>query len=86
MGVGETVNVDDRGRILIPADIRRKIGNRAFSVEMADKDTIILRAVKDQGALADRIRNLSLTGDPDRANVDAAAVKDRYGGIRAEDN
>jgi bifunctional DNA-binding transcriptional regulator/antitoxin component of YhaV-PrlF toxin-antitoxin module len=86
MGVGETVNVDERGRILIPAEIRRKIGNRAFSVEMADKDTIILRAVKDRGALADRVKSISLAGDADRANVDAAAVKDQYGGRRVEDN
>ncbi|HEX9915530.1 MAG TPA: AbrB/MazE/SpoVT family DNA-binding domain-containing protein [Candidatus Bathyarchaeia archaeon] len=86
MGVGETVNVDDRGRILIPAEIRRKISNRAFSVEMADKDTIILRAVKDRGGLADRVKSISLTGDADRANVDAAAVKDRYGGKRSEGN
>ncbi len=84
MGVGETVNVDDRGRILIPAEIRRKISNRAFSVEMADKDTIILRAVKDLGDLADRVKSINLTGDTDRANVDAAAVKDQYGGKRSE--
>lgn len=84
--MGETVNLDERGRILIPAEIRRKIGNRVFSVEMADKDTIVLRAVKDKGALADRIKSIRLVGDPDRATVDAATVKDRYGGIRAEDN
>jgi len=86
MGMGETVKVDDRGRILIPAEIRRKIGNKVFSVEMTDKDTIVLRAVKDRGALADRIKSISLVGDPDRAYVDAAAVKDRYGGIRTDDN
>ena len=86
MGVGETVNVDDRGRILISAEIRRKISNRAFSVEMVDKDTIILRAVKDRGGLADKVKRISLTGDADRANVDAAAVKDQYGGKRSESN
>ena len=86
MAVGVTVKVDDRGRILIPAEIRRKIGRSVFSVEMADKDTIILRAVKNRSDLADRVKSINLTGDADRANVDTAAVKDRYGGIRAEDS
>ena len=85
MPVGVPVKVDDRGRILPPAEIRRKIGRRIFS-EMADKDTIILRAVKNRSDLADRVKSINLTGDADRANVDTAAVKDRYGGIRAEDS
>lgn len=77
--------MDDRGRILIPVEIRRKIGSRAFSVEVVDMDTIILRAVKDRDGLAERVKSLSLTGDADRVNVDAAAVKDLYGGKRPQD-
>jgi len=74
--------MDERGRILIPVEIRRKIDSRAFSVEVVDMDTIILRAVKDRGGLAERVKSLSLTGDADRVNVDAAAAKDLCGGKR----
>ena len=82
IGVRVTVIMDDRGRILIPVEIRRKIGSRAFSVEVVDMDTIILRAVKDRGSLVERVKSIRLTGDANRVNVDAATVKDLYGGKR----
>ena len=84
MGVGETVNMDDKGRIVVPAEIRRVIGKRVFSVEIADKDTIILRAERDPHDHVKRIESLRLTGDGDRAFVDVATVKDLYGGKRVE--
>lgn len=84
MGVGETVNIDEKGRIVIPADIRKMIGKRTFSVEIADKDTIILRATGDRRELAKRIESLRLTGDKSRASIDFSDVKDQYGGRRVE--
>lgn len=84
MGVGQTVNVDEKGRIIIPAEIRKIIGKRTFNVEIADKDTIILKAVGDRRDLAKKIESLRLTGEKEKASVDFAAVKDLYGGKRVE--
>ena len=84
MGVGEIVNVDEKGRIIIPAEVRRAIGKRAFRVEIAGKDTIILRAVADRRDLVRRVASLRLVGDAERVSVDAAAVKDLYGGKNLE--
>jgi bifunctional DNA-binding transcriptional regulator/antitoxin component of YhaV-PrlF toxin-antitoxin module len=84
VGVGETVNIDEKGRIIIPAEIRKMIGKRRFSVEVADKDTIILRATEDRHDLAKRIEGIHLTGDESRAPTDFSEVKDQYGGRRVE--
>jgi bifunctional DNA-binding transcriptional regulator/antitoxin component of YhaV-PrlF toxin-antitoxin module len=84
VGVGETVNIDEKGRIIIPAEIRKIIGKRTFSVEMADKDTIILRAKGDRRDLANRIKSIHLTGDKSRASTDFSEAKDQYGGKRVE--
>ena len=84
MGVGETVNIDEKGRIIIPAEIRKVIGKRTFSVEIADKNTIILRATGDRHDLAKRIDGIRLTGDKSRASADFSEVKDQYGGRRVE--
>jgi bifunctional DNA-binding transcriptional regulator/antitoxin component of YhaV-PrlF toxin-antitoxin module len=84
LGVGETVNIDEKGRIIIPAEIRRIIGKRTFSVEIADKNTIILRATGDRHDLARRIEGIHLTGDKSRVSTDFSEVKDQYGGRRVE--
>lgn len=84
MGVGETVNMDEKGRIVIPAEIRKMIGKRKLSVEIADRDTIVLRATVDRSDLAKRIESLRLTGEKSRASVDFSDVKDLYGGKRVE--
>jgi len=82
VGVGEVVRVDEKGRITIPAEIREVIGKRAFKVELADKDTIILRAFEDRGMLVKKIADIRLVGDKERASIDAATVKDSHGGIK----
>jgi len=84
VGVGETVNIDEKGRIVIPAEIRKIIGNRKLSVEIADKDTIILRAAEGRSDLAKKIESLKLTGDMAKASIDFSDVKDLYGGKRVE--
>jgi len=86
VGVGEIVNVDEKGRIIIPDEVRRAIGKRTFRVEVAGKDTIVLRAVADRRDLVERVAGIRLAGDRERASVDAAAVKDLYGGKSLEDH
>jgi bifunctional DNA-binding transcriptional regulator/antitoxin component of YhaV-PrlF toxin-antitoxin module len=44
MGMGETASIDERGRIIIPAEIRKTIGKRTFNIKIVDKDTIILKS------------------------------------------
>jgi bifunctional DNA-binding transcriptional regulator/antitoxin component of YhaV-PrlF toxin-antitoxin module len=85
MGVGETASIDEKGRIIIPAEIRKTIGKRTFNVEIADKDTIILKAVESSGDLVKKIEKIRLTGEKEKASVDFSMVKDKYGGKRVED-
>jgi AbrB family looped-hinge helix DNA binding protein len=80
VGVGEKVNLDEKGRIIIPAEIRKKIGKKTFNVELVDKDTIILRATGDSRDLGKRIEAIHLTGEGSRASTDFSEVKDRYSG------
>ncbi len=85
MGVGETVSLDEKGRIIIPAEIRKAVGKKAFKVSMADKETIILKAVTDRSELVKQISDIKLTGDKTRSTVDFTSVKDAYGGRRDAD-
>ncbi len=81
MGVGksdETVSVDEKGRILIPVEIRKAMGKKRFRVEMADRDTIILRSAQDRAELVKKIKSIKLRGDPGRASMDAATASDHY--------
>jgi len=78
------VNIDEKGRIVIPADVRKVIGRRALSVEMADKNTIILRASEEPSILIKRIQEIKLDGDKTRQSMDFSDVKDLYGGKRVE--
>ncbi len=82
MGVGEIVEMDSRGRITIPANIRKIIGKSKFRVELVGKDTIVLKAVKNKREIVKRISSIKLVGDKERASVDAATVKDFYGGVK----
>ena len=84
VGVGETANMDEKGRIIIPAEIRKVIGKKTFSVELADKDTIVLKAMGDHRDLARRIADIHLTGEKSRASTNFSDVKDLYGGKRVE--
>lgn len=82
MEVGETATLDDKGRITIPAEIRRVVGKRAFKVELAGKDTIVLRAFEDKRSLVKKVVDIKLAGDKQRALVDAATIKESHGGIK----
>jgi len=83
VGVGETVEMDDRGRITIPANIRKMLGKTTFRIELIDKNTIILRVAESGQELVKKIQDIKLSGDERKASVDAASVKDFYGGIKS---
>ena len=84
MGVGEKASIDERGRITIPSDIRKTIGKKKFEITLLDKDTIILKAIENHADIINRIQNITLTGDPERAGTDFSTVKDRYSGKHLE--
>lgn len=80
--MGEIVEVDDKGRITIPVEIRRVVGKRIFKVELTGKGTIILRALEDERLLVKKVAEIKLAGDREKAFVDAATVKDFHGGVK----
>jgi len=80
--VGETAKLDDKGRITLPAEVRKVIGKKAFRVEIAGKDTILLKALEDRHELVKKVVSIKLTGNREKVFVDAATVKDFYGGVK----
>lgn len=85
MGVGEKSSIDERGRITIPSNIRKTIGKKNFKITLLDKDTIILKAITNQGDIINKIQAIKLAGDPEKADTDFSAIKDRYSGKHHED-
>jgi len=80
MGVGTIVEVDDKGRITIPADIRRKLKSKKFLVSVKE-GAIELRPVYNEKLKALKLFNeIKLVGDPRFVNLDAAEVKHKVGG------
>ena len=64
--MGEIVEMDKRGRITIPAYIRKIIGKDKFRIELINKNTIVLKAVKDKYRLIKTIEGITLKGDEKR--------------------
>ena len=59
MGCGLVVSMDDRGRILIPKDVRRKVRTKLFTLELMDDGTIVLKPVASEVlGLAGRFKGL----------------------------
>ena len=48
MGSGIIVSMDDHGRILIPANIRKKIKVKVFSLELRDDGSILLKPLVNE--------------------------------------
>ena len=48
VGCGLVVSMDDRGRILIPKDIRRKVRTKLFTLELMDDGTIVLKPIASE--------------------------------------
>jgi bifunctional DNA-binding transcriptional regulator/antitoxin component of YhaV-PrlF toxin-antitoxin module len=84
MGMGEKASIDERGRITIPSDIRKTLGKKKFKITLQDKDTIILKVIKNQTDIIEKIMNIQLTGDPEQTDTDFSSVKDRYSGKHLE--
>ncbi|KPV64802.1 MAG: hypothetical protein AOA65_0769 [Candidatus Bathyarchaeota archaeon BA1] len=74
--------MDSKGRITLPIGVRKIVGRSVFKVELAGKDTIILRVFEDRRELVEKVRDIKLVGDKERAHIDAATVKDYYGGVK----
>jgi len=79
--MGETVEMDERGRITLPARIREALAAKRFRVDEVDRGTITLTALRDLDR-AKEIRRIRLEGDKARSHVDAASVKDHFGGVK----
>ena len=71
--------MDDLGRITIPSEIRNIIDQKNFKIELKDKNTIILKAINDQDEFIQSIKEVNLSGDPERSGTDFSTVKDYYG-------
>jgi len=82
VGVGETTEIDGRGRITIPSRIRRRLRGRKFRIELLDQSRLLVDAVYENEELVGRIKRLRLHGNPKRAGMNAALAKDIYGGIK----
>ena len=80
--MGKVVELDDRGRLTIPSDLRRMLRGPRVRVERGDDDTILIRPEVDPEALLRSIKAIRLRGERGRAKYDASSVKDRYGGIK----
>jgi len=64
VGRGNIVVMDDRGRILIPSDVRRRVGTRLFVLEVLGDGSIVLRPVtREVLGLAGRFEGLVEYGD-----------------------
>jgi len=82
--MGEKASIDERGRITIPSDIRKTLGKKKFKITLQDKDTIILKVIKNQTDIIEKIMSIQLTGDPEQTDTDFSSVKDRYSGKHLE--
>ena len=80
VGMGTIVEMDERGRVTIPSDIRRALKTRRLAVSL--KGNIIeLRPVYDERLEAlEKFNQIKLQGDPRLAELDAAEAKHRVGG------
>jgi AbrB family looped-hinge helix DNA binding protein len=80
MGVAIIVEVDERGRVTIPAHIRRTLKAKKFLVGVKE-DAIELRPVYDERLEAlKRFSEIKPVGDPGFLNLNAAEAKHRVGG------
>lgn len=81
VGMGETVEMDERGRITLPAKTRETLGAKKFRITQVDRGTITLAAIRDLDRV-EAIRKIRLKGDKARSHLDAASVKDQFGGVK----
>jgi bifunctional DNA-binding transcriptional regulator/antitoxin component of YhaV-PrlF toxin-antitoxin module len=80
--MGKIVELDERGRLTIPSELRRTLRGPRVRVERGDDNTLVIRPELDSEAVLKSIRDIRLRGESKRAKYDAASVKDRFGGVR----
>jgi len=80
--MGEVVELDERGRLTIPSELRQMLRGRRVRVERGDENTLVIRPEFDSEALLKNIRNIRLRGERNRAKYDASYMKDKFGGVK----
>lgn len=80
--MGEVVELDERGRLTIPSELRQMLRGPRVRVERGDDNTIVVRPEFDSEAVLKNIRAIKLRGERRRAKYDASSAKDRYGGVK----
>ncbi len=80
--MGEVVELDERGRLTIPSELRQMLRGPRVRVELGDDNTLVIRPEFDSEAVLKNIRAIRLRGERRRAKYDASSVKDRYGGVK----
>ena len=80
--MGEVVELDDRGRVTIPSELRKTLPGTRVRVERGDDNTILIRPELSSEAVLKAIKAVKLRGESRRAKYDASSVKDRYGGLK----
>lgn len=80
--MGEVVELDERGRLTIPAELRQMLRGPRVRVERGDDNTIVVRPEFESEAVLKNIRAIKLRGERRRARYDASYAKDRYGGVK----
>jgi len=80
--VGYITEMDRKGRVTIPAELRNAIRSKAFKVELLGRDAIMLRVAVDRRKVIEGIEKIRLTGDKKRAHDDFACIRDEFGGIK----
>lgn len=76
------IEMDERGRVTLPAEVRKLLKGRVFAVEVMNPYTVVLRVASREDVVRE-IEGIKLKGDPQRRGGDASRAKHRYGGVKA---
>jgi len=80
--MGEVVELDERGRLTIPSELRRMLRGSRVRLERGDDNTLVIRPESDSEAMLKSIKDIRLRGERIRSKYDASSVKDRFGGVK----
>lgn len=76
------MELDERGRLTLPFELRQMLRGPKVSVERGDGNTILIRSESDGETVLKNIRAIRLRGERRRAKYDVSSVKDRFGGVK----
>jgi DNA-binding transcriptional regulator/RsmH inhibitor MraZ len=80
--MGDVVELDERGRLTIPSDLRQMLRGPRVRIERGDDNSLVIRPELDSERVLKGIRDIRLRGERNKAKYDASAVKDKYGGVK----